>query len=187
MDTIFRKMQTNYSLTDRDIKYLKFSFTALLYDISKMLILFLFFFAIGETAAFLLDMALLILLRCNHGGLHTKHYLSCFLLSFSILLFAICIMPALPKSVVTAVLSLCILINYLVGPIRSKQCQVQDDRIFHRNQRNTFLIVFIFLIATCLLPSSHLMISGFWVIVAQSAQLIIAKYLQTHTQKEAIS
>lgn len=190
MDAIFHKIQINYALTDRDMKYLKFTLTALLYDISKMLILFLFFFAIGETAAFLLDMTLLILLRCNHGGLHTKHYFSCFLLSFSVLLFSICLMPALltpSKPTILMVLTLCMIVNYLTGPIRSKQCQVKDVDIFKRNQIHTFVIVFFFLVAAYLLPSSRLMLSGFWVIVAQSVQLIIAKLSQNHKQKEAIT
>lgn len=190
MDTFFRKLQANYSLTDRDIKYLKFTFTALLYDISKMVLLFLFFFMIDETAAFLLCMTLLILLRGNHGGLHTKHYFSCFLLSFFFLVFSICIMPAIlevPKPLMLLGLTLCIVINYYVGPVRSEQCHVKDPGIFKRNQIHTFIIVFAFLILSYLLPSSHLMTCGFWIIVAQSVQLIIAKCIQKYKRKEAIT
>lgn len=183
MDTIFRKIQTNCSLTDRDVKYLKFTLAALFYDISKMLILFLFFYAIDKTAVFLFDMALLILLRCNHGGLHTKHYLSCFLLSFGVLLFAV-FMPQLPEPIALSVLTGCMLINYRIGPIRSAQCRVKDESIFQRNQVQTFLIVFLFLIVMYLFPNSPLMISGFWIIVAQSAQLIIAKCIQNQRQKK---
>lgn len=189
MDMLLQKIQTNYSLTDKDIKYLKFTLTGLFYDISKMVLLFLFFFAIDETAAFFLDLALLLLLRGNHGGLHTKHYFSCFLMSFFFLAFAICIMPAafpvIPKPIILIALAFCILVNYLIGPVRSEQCHVKDLGIFKRNQINTFMVVFIFMIVSYALPTSHLMTTGFWIIVAQSVQLIIAKCMQQHKRKEA--
>lgn len=188
MEAFLQKVQKDYSLTDKDIKYLKFTFTALLYDISKMVLLFVFFFLIDKTAAFLLCMSLLVLLRGNHGGLHTKHYFSCLLLSFFFLVFSICIMPAIwevPKPVVLVGLTLCILIHYQIGPVRSEQCHVKDPGIFNRNQFHTFIIIFAFLILSYLLPSSELMTCGFWIIVAQSVQLVIAKYIQQYKRKEA--
>lgn len=188
MDVILQKIQTQYSLSDKDIRYLKFTITGLFYDISKMLLLFLFFWAIDEAVAFCFDLTLLILLRGNQGGLHTKHYFTCFLMSFGFLAFAICLMPMFPippKPIILTILTLCILINYFIGPIRSEQCHVKDTGIFKKNQINTFFVVFAFCILYYILPSSHLMNTGFWIIVAQSVQLMIAKYIQYQKRKGA--
>lgn len=181
MEMILDKLQTNYSLSDRDMAYLKFSLKALAYDISKIVILFLFFFAMDKAVVFCFDVALLFLLRGNQGGLHLKHYSTCFLFSFGVLLFSIYLMPALlmlPKPVMLIALMCCMLLNYKIGPIRSEQCHIKDNSFFKRLQANTFLVVFVYLIVLYLLPESYLLTTGFWIIISHSIQLAIAKSLQ---------
>ena len=93
-----------YQLDKRDMDFLKFAYKALFYDCSKMLIMFLFALATHRGTACLLDLFLLAGLRSNHGGIHLKHYWSCFALSFAVLIFsfsmpctyAICTLTFLP-------------------------------------------------------------------------------------------
>jgi accessory gene regulator B len=177
-DAFFKKIQISYALSDRDIRYLKFSLTALAYDISKILLMFIFFYCIHETWAFILVALLFALLRRNHGGIHLKHYASCFFASFFIFLLSICIMPSLfvcNKTIMLCLLILCMISNYFIGPLRSEQCHVENQDIFKKNQIFSFMVIFIYSILLYFLPLSHLLTCGFWVILSYSCQLIIAK------------
>lgn len=185
METLIKKIDMGYELNKKDVDFLKFAYKALFYDLSKMLILFLFSLALHRGTACLLDLFLLAALRSNHGGIHLKHYWSCFAMSFMVLVFSFA-MPkfvTLQKPAMLAALLICMLINYLVGPLRSKQCHVTDTSIFKKNQVRTFAIVFLYLICFYLLPASYTLTTGFWIITAHSAQLIVAKCIQQFTER----
>lgn len=178
---IMDKIQSAYSLSERDMIYLKFSFTALLYDISKIVLFLVFFSFMGKTTVFLFDMLLLVLLRSNQGGLHLKHYTTCLLFSFGTLLGAIYLMPSLlvlPKPVMLFSLLLCIMADYFIGPIRSEQCRMEDTSFFKYLQLNAFLVVFVYLVVLYLFPVNYLLTTGFWIIVFHSLQLAMAKSLK---------
>ncbi len=181
MEMILDKLQSSYSLSDRDRACLKFSLTGLFYDLSKILIFFLFFLYMGKTTVFLFDMTLLILLRGNQGGLHLKHYATCFLFSLGVLIFSIYLMPGLlvvPKPAMLVALMVCMLINYCIGPVRNPKCHIEDNSFFARIQANIFMIVFIYAVILYLFPVNYLLTTGFWIIIFHSIQLAIAKSLQ---------
>lgn len=185
VEALIKKIDMGYQLDKKDVDFLKFACKALFYDLSKMLILFLFALVFHRGTACLLDLFLLAALRSNHGGIHLKHYWSCFALSFMVLAFSF-VMPAfitVQKPVTLAALLICMLVNYLVGPLRSKQCHVKDTGIFKKNQIMTFVIIFIYLICLYLLPSSYTLATGFWIIIAHSAQLIVAKCMYYFTER----
>jgi accessory gene regulator B len=186
VEMILDKLQTAYTLSERDRAYLKFSLTALFYDLSKMIILFFFFAFMGKTSAFLLDITLLILLRSNQGGLHLKHYFSCFLLSFLLLTVCIFFMPILPKPCMLIALTACVIINYRIGPLRNPKCHIENTDFFKTVQRNTFLIVFAYTVILYLCPVSPLLTTGFWIIVFHSIQLVAAKCLQ-HKKERSVA
>ncbi len=185
MEKLIKKIDMGYQLDKRDMDFLKFAYKALFYDCSKMLIMFLFALATHRGTACLLDLFLLAGLRSNHGGIHLKHYWSCFALSFAVLIFSFT-MPTLvtvQKPAMLAALLFCMLINYLIGPLRSRQCHVKDISIFKKNQIRTFAIVFAYLISLYLLPASYTLATGFWTIITHSAQLIIARCVQHFTER----
>lgn len=179
------KVDLGYTLNKRELALLKFSYKALFYDLSKILVLFFIALFFDKTAFFVLDMFLLILLRSNHGGIHLKHYWSCFFMSFFILAASI----ALPDYVVLSkvgilfLLFVCIMINYFIGPVYSKQIKSASKSIFAKSQLSSFLIVFVYLVIQYLLPASDLLASGFWVIMFQTLQLIFAKITRVYTER----
>lgn len=185
METLIKKVDMGYQLDKKDVDFLKFAYKALFYDCSKMLIFFLFSLIVHRGAACLLDLFLLAALRSNHGGIHLKHYWSCFALSFTVLIFSFTMpmLVTLQKPAMLAALLLCMLVNYLIGPLRSKQCRITDTSIFKKNQIGTFAIVFIYLISLYLLPASYTLATGFWTIMTHSAQLIIAKCMRHFTER----
>lgn len=185
VEALIKKIDMGYELGKKDVDFLKFACKALFYDCSKMLILFLFALAFHRGTACLLDLFLLAGLRSNHGGIHLKHYWSCFALSFMVLVFsfAMPMLVTLQKPVMLAALLFCMLINYLVGPLRSRQCHVKDTGIFKKNQIRTFSIVFIYLVCLYLLPPSYVLATGFWTIITHSAQLVVAKCMYYFTER----
>lgn len=60
---------------------------------------------------------------------------------------------------------------------------MKDISIFKKNQIRTFAIVFAYLISLYLLPASYTLATGFWTIIAHSAQLIVAKCMQHFTER----
>lgn len=180
METLINKVDMGYQLDKKEVNFLKFAYKAILYDCSKLLILLLFSLAIHKGPACILDLLLLAGLRSNHGGIHLKHYWSCFAMSFMVMIFSF-IMPGLismPKPVLLGILLLCMIINYAIGPLRSRQCRMKDTSVFKKNQIASFAIVFIYLTALYLFPVSYTLTTGFWTISMYSAQLIVAKYIQ---------
>ena len=125
MEAALDRIQFKYSLTDRQRKLLQFSFIGIIYDSTKFLMLFIFFACIEQVPAYIFCSLLLILLRSNQGGLHLKHYTSCFVLSFFYLFSAIAIFPDIftdiPQSVGLIILFICMLINYSAGPQKNKK------------------------------------------------------------------
>ena len=82
MEAALDRIQFKYGLTNRERKLLHFSFVGIIYDSTKFLMLFIFFACIEQVPLFLFDTFILILLRTNQGGMHLKHYFTCFIFSF---------------------------------------------------------------------------------------------------------
>lgn len=77
-------LQKTYGYTDFQIGQIRYVIMSLLSEFSKLFIMGIFFYSthmFGEyiTAAFILCM-----IRTGAGGLHFKHYVTCFLFSFGI-------------------------------------------------------------------------------------------------------
>lgn len=185
---LFNKFNLEYELNKRNLSLLEFAGKAFFYDFSKLLILFLFALVTHQIAAFFLDTFLLILLRNSNGGIHLKHYWSCFLLSFFIIAFSIIIPQHLifPKSIMLLLLLVCIFVNYMIGPLPSRQCRIKDRNIFSKGKINSFFIVFLYMTILFFFPVSPLLASGFYIIVFLSLQLVIEKFLRIYTERKKI-
>ena len=130
MNSLSAKIQKMYGYSDYEMALIKYSVTAMLSEISKIVILSIFYLFIGKFDLFVAFSALLIFLRINGGGYHCKHYITCLMLSFFISLCATVILPLIyiPNHILMLIfLTICLFITYYVGPIpspfrRSKWC-----------------------------------------------------------------
>ena len=108
-------LKNNYGYSDFQIGQIRYTIISILSDVSKLIIMGIFFILTDYFFQYLAAIATLLVLRTCTGGLHFKHYFSCLALSFFLLYIGICQLPKilLPRPLYFILLLLCILINYL--------------------------------------------------------------------------
>ena len=108
-------LKNNYGYSDFQIGQIRYTIISILSDVSKLIIMGIFFILTDYFFQYLAAIATLLVLRTCTGGLHFKHYFSCLALSFFLLYIGICQLPKilLPRPLYFVLLLLCILINYL--------------------------------------------------------------------------
>lgn len=178
MEAVLDKIQKEYNLTERQRKLLQFSFLGIIYDVTKIGMLFVFFACIQQIPAFLFNLVLLILLRTNQGGLHLKNYISCFLFSFAYLFLAICILPMLVPDISTSlglcILFLCMIIIYKIGPQKNLKIytKLKDPKNVIRSKYNSILICFAFIFLYFIFSDIIFFKQGMWLIVLHTMQIV---------------
>ena len=165
MEKIFQQKVLSLGYTDYESRVMIYAVKAILYEVSKFIILAIFFALQNKLLHFLVAAACLMAVRTRSGGIHLKHYISCFLMTFfafyvSILLFPAFLHPS--KYGMTAVLVLCMALTYQSGPVLAVSRPKPDG-------------IRIFAILVVLIGENSYLESGFWIILFQSVQLLIAK------------
>lgn len=173
------KSTLGYSASEMEL--IRYGFSVITMEASKFLIMLLLFILLDKPLEYLFSAFILVLLRTNAGGLHFPSYLSCLL--FSIFFFcASCILlpHSIPISDIGMLVSLfcCIVITYLIGPVVSKERPVPTAKQAKRGKIETFKIIFFYFIIVFLFSKNNLLIVGFWTIILQTIQLIIACLLR---------
>ena len=160
MGPLATKIQTMYGYTDYEMAIIKYSITALLSELSKILILGTLFAFIGKFDLFIAASVLLILLRVNGGGYHCKHYITCLLMTACILGAAVICLPLIPS------------------PFRPKP----DMKLIKRCHNNCFITIFVFIMIVSIFNSNMVirpyLIVGFWTTILNTLQLVIAKIIR---------
>ena len=181
MQYILDKIQEEYGFSDYQIKLLRFSFTGILYDLSKTLIFGIYFCIIGRFPEFLFALIPLVLLRIRSGGIHFRKYWTCFFFSFLYFCLAIHILPVLVPMhplAVYPVLLVCAVTDYLVGPNTLKEKIVVRDAVMKDAQSSRikkakiecFQVVLIVAILCFLFPENRYLIVSFWTVVMREVK-----------------
>lgn len=189
MQHILDRLQKEYGFSDYQIKLLRFSFTGILYDVSKTLIFAVYFTAIGKLPEFLFALVPLVLLRTRSGGIHFKKYWTCFLFSFLYLSLVIHVLPGaviLHPLAVYPILLICAVADYLVGPNTLKAKVVAQDAFLRDAQKSRiqkakiecFQVVLIVAVFMFLFPANRYLIVSFWTVVVHAVQLVITKIMR---------
>ena len=192
------KAQAEFGFSDYQIKLLRFSFTGILYDVSKTLIFFVFFLAIGKLPEFLFAVVPLILLRTRGGGIHFHKYWTCFLASFVYLYAVICILPGMVTVhplVVYLILLLCAVLDYMIGsaslrerPVVQEEFMLNKKKEFVKKAKiQSFQVVFAVAILFYIFPDSQYLIVSFWTVVLHTLQLSITKILREVKHHESLA
>lgn len=185
MGTLAAKIQKMYGYTDYEMAVIKYSITALLSELSKLIILGTLFVIIDKFDLFIAASTLLILLRINGGGYHCKHYISCLLLTTCILGAAIIVLPLIHisnYSIILLGLTICLFVTYHIGPVPSPFRPKPDMQLVKRCNNKCFITIFVFIIIVSIFNSNMIirpyLIVGFWTTILNTLQLIIAKILR---------
>lgn len=175
---IYKKIQSAFSFSDYDMKLLQYSLEAIFGEISKCIILFIYFFSVHKTFEFLVTLCLLLLLRSNTGGLHMKHYLSCLIVTFIFFYLTIMILPEffpVNRPEICIMLFLCIIINLQIGPVHAKFIKHPNLLLVKKGRIQSSGVLLCCLLLALVLPISNYLIIGFWTVILQTLQLIAAK------------
>lgn len=184
MDKLVQALKNTYDYSDYQLALVKYTLLSIGSELSKMLLLGVFYCFIGELAYFAMFLLLLSLLRFNSGGFHCKHYTTCLLLTFTISYFAIVVLPnlgAVDTLLIELLLIICLIVNYYIGPIASPLRPTPNSLLLKHCKNNSFIIIFIFFIIVSISSSNQViypyLLVGFWTIILHTFQMIFAKIL----------
>ena len=189
MQYILNRLQQEYGFSYYQVKLLRFSFTGILYDVSKTLIFIVYFTYIGKFPELIFALIPLILLRTRSGGIHFRKYWTCFFFSFLYLCLVIHVLPVvipLHPLAVYPVLAVCAVADYLLGPNSLKEKVVVQDAALKDDLKNRlrkakiecFQVVLIVAVLMFLFPGNRYLIVSFWTVVVHAVQLIITKIMR---------
>lgn len=156
----------------------KYYLTCLWMEGSKIILFFFIFGCMNQMKEFWMALLVLMLLRNNGGGLHCKHYISCFAVSFLVLLGSILIPQyiKLPVKIAAALLVLCAFLGYSLVPIVSESRPEPSPEMVIKSKRITFVIILTFVLLICISPENLYLNIGVWTIFIHIIQLFIAKF-----------
>ena len=176
-------IKKTYGFTDYQIAQLKYFFLTVFSELSKLFLISLCF--LDNIVLFIWTIIIFQIIRSSIGGLHCKTYWGCFFVSLGYICLAIRILPLIPidKLIQLVTLLLCIVITYHIGPLTSILHPILSDSVCKRLKNNSFFIIFIFFILLYLLPTNPYITTGYWVIILNTCQLILAKLLKKEVSK----
>ena len=165
MGTIKKHLKLTFS--SYELELLRYLYLCITYDVSKFLILFLFFSFFHLGKEFCIEIFFLTSLRNFFGGLHYKHYVSCFIFTFifSSVGIALSHLIALNNMFQISILTVIIIISVLTKPVTSTNrppLSVKLEIIYHCCGMIILLIYFVLFLTTKTFPYRNLC---FWVIV----------------------
>lgn len=149
-------------------------------EASKILIMAVIFNYFQLLNEFWAALIFLMLLRTNGGGIHCKHYISCFCLSFIVMGSSILTAKYIPIPTIAALLILivCAFAGYMSAPIVSDNRPAPSDKLIIRSKRITFVLILMIAILRCICPSNPYVDIGVWTAIIHISQLLLAKFLQ---------
>lgn len=159
---------------------IKYFFQCVLSEMSKIISFGIIFTRFNLFKEYIFALILLILLRTNGGGLHFKHYSSCFIMSFVVLALSIFLGKSvcLPNFVTYIILLTSIILAIKLVPVVSSNRPPADDKLIKKSKRNTTLILIIYFLSVCIVPMNQYLNIGIWIIVIHICQLLLAKLLE---------
>ncbi len=178
MNYINDYIRENMSLTVREQKLFVYYLKCILYDVSK-LILFLFIFSmLHMLPEFLLTFIIQFPLRTISGGLHFRHYWSCFAFSlvYLFLITALFRKILIPFEIGIVLLLLCIIIIYQIGQVRSPSRPSLSDIELLRRKRAVLIAAGCETLIAVLIYQTDFAPIIYWSIILHTLQLIIGKW-----------
>lgn len=177
IEQFMEQIQTSYQFTDLEMKRLQYTLKAISSELIKTLLLSVLFFKLGYLPEFVIGVLVLITIRCNSGGLHMEHFISCLLFTLAFMISSVVILPAyvpVPYTAKPLILGICILITYLAAPVQSKKRPPAAPEVRRRYRNRAAVLLFIYSIAVILLKTTPIADICFWIIVLQTLQLLCA-------------
>ena len=174
--TMVRKyLKEKYKISNYEMAQIEYLFKSVFSELSKMILMGILFHR--YLGLYLFALCIMLYLRTSTGGLHFYTYAGCLVGSILYLGSAVILLPnlALPVFARLAALLACILICYRVGPVVSKYRSELSPEKFQHCRNITCTGIFIYALATYIIPDNQYITVGFWIIILHSLQLPAAK------------
>lgn len=175
MEQLKLYLKDTYELSNYQIAQIAFLFKTLGSELSKMILMGIFFH--NKITYYLFALLIMLLIRSFMGGIHFYTYLQCLAGSTLYLWLAIYALPqiSLPKYLQIAAMLLCVLICNYIGPITSKYRPKSCKERFPLFMKIANVVLFAYTLILYILPEQDYLYVGFWVVILHSLQLILAK------------
>lgn len=178
IDTMIMKyLSKDLNLLEDDKAKLLYSLRVIIGDLSKLMILYIVFFAVNRSAEYLMALLALSIIRLYTGGLHFKTYTGCLFFTFSFFTSSMYLATSdlVSRSGLIIIGLISLFIIALFSPITSKN---RPD--YSVKKRLQFKIigctaVTFHLIGFMATKNNPYFLISIWVIFLQSIQLMIAK------------
>lgn len=178
MDALMNKIRNTYDFSEYELKVIRYVITALFYDLSKLILLAVIFYYLGFLPSFLCALIPFCLLRSRNGGIHTKSYWTCLLMTVLVFVPTVIILPV--AAPLTPILRIglmipCAITEYLLGPLLSHREVKLDEKKIHKNRLASFQVVLVVAILLFLFPECTYLLASFWMVILHTIQLAITK------------
>lgn len=173
-------------LSDYEKEWIKYYIECAFMEGSKIILFLIIFGLKGLFIEFVVALLVLMLVRTNGGGLHFKHYLSCFIVSFLVLYASILIPTFIHLSTLSSAVLLLIcnfVARYLV-PIVSDSRPEPTPTLIKKSKRNTNIVITCYTILICICPKHPYLDIGVWTIIIHTIQLVLAKIMKRRCRHE---
>lgn len=165
--------------TPYEVELIHYFFLCIAYEGSKFIIMLFFFWTLHLQNEFLTEIFVLPTLRNFYGGIHFKHYLSCFAFTFSFIATGLLLAHYVFLNNATQIimLLLALIISCIIKPIASSNrppLSEKQETIYHICGIVILLLHVLCFIFCKTFPYRNVC---FWVIVLHTLQLIVAKTL----------
>ena len=156
-DKSLEQIQSSYQFTDLEMAKMDYTLKVFAYELSKLVFFFVFFAVIGKFSEFAVCLVALLPFRWISGGIHLKHYWSCFIFSF-------CFFAVISN-----------LLLFFIGPVPSAKRKVMTKKQYTNKRFLSSLILLVYTILYFALQNVPHRSVVFWSIILQIIQLICAK------------
>lgn len=182
MNDLAKELKSQYGYTSYELALVKYALVSILSELSKLFILGIFFYLTNHFTEFIFSMVLLFLLRLNIGGLHCKHYITCFLLTFIVSYSSVTLLPKICSVSPTVMIIFSVIdmiICFAIGPIASPFRPTPDNLRLKRCRYIGLIVFCIFIFFVSIFQTNVAFFNylqvGFWTITLHTAQMLIAK------------
>lgn len=168
--------------TPYQISTIEYFFRCVISEISKLAVMLLIYFIFGISDRLVCVLCFLLPIRCFTGGIHMKHYWSCFGLTFGIVLLSSIILPGyvpLYFELHSCILLLlvCLFIMLAAGPVPSSNRPFPKEALIIKSKKATCILMVIAMAVIAFYWNHSIAAIGFWTIMLQTLQLIIGKII----------
>lgn len=185
MNILTDYMTNEMKLSLKEQKIIIFKLKGISYDLSKFIVMCLFFYFTGYLSEYLFAAMISVPLRTQSGGIHFKHYWSCFLFSFgyfTVIIYGLCRI-VLPFTVLILFMAICSLVNFGLSPIQAATRPPLPAAEQHTIKQKTFMLTVYCALIVLLFYHSPLAAVGYWTIILHSLQLLIAYFIRKGGEK----